>query len=259
MGAPEARIEALVLKKTKLGEADLILHLMALDGSSVRAVAKGARKPRNASSATLDLFNRVQVTIITGRELGIAKDSRLIAHRKGLQADPVRFACASAIAEAADAAIHPGLPAERLFAMTDAALEAAEVADEGALPLILAAHGFKLTALLGMRPSFSACAICGGVVNLAGRVRFSHGDGGSLCAACAAEASTTGAPAGALALSDALLRSTFADLAHRAGEERAWDALALAEEWIGCQMGIRLRSLSAFKSICGCFQAQAVV
>ena len=37
------RTNAIVLDRTKLGEQDLILTLLASDGSEVRAVAKGAR------------------------------------------------------------------------------------------------------------------------------------------------------------------------------------------------------------------------
>ena len=260
MASPEARMGALVLKKTKLGEADVIVHLMAEDGSAVRAVAKGARKPKNANSATLELFNQVQVTIIPGRSLGIAKDARLMERADGLRADPARFAAASVVAEAADAAIQPDLPADRLFAMTCAAISCASDAPEDALPLLVAAYAFKQTALLGMRPSFSSCAICGErVEEKGGQVRFSFADGGAVCRACAVATETASADTRAVSLSDALVRSTFADIVRMQPQSAAWDAAELAHSWIRHHLGARMRSFASFKAICGCSHVQAGV
>ena len=45
---PAYPLRALVLRKTKLGETDLILTLLAEDGRQVRAVAKGAAQARVA-------------------------------------------------------------------------------------------------------------------------------------------------------------------------------------------------------------------
>lgn len=260
MASPEARLTALVLKKTKLGEADVIVHLMAEDGSAVRAVAKGARKPKNANSATLELFNQVDVTIVSGRSLGIAKDARLVARADGLRADPARFAAASVVAEAAEAAIQPDLPADRLFAMTSAAISCSADAPEGALPLLVGAYGFKLTALLGMRPSFSSCAICGDAVEeRGGQVRFSFTDGGAVCRGCAQASDTTSVPASATGLADALLRATFADIVQMRPQDAAWEMMDLALAWLRHHTGARMRSSASFKAICGCSQVQAGV
>jgi len=49
--------QVVVLRKIKLGESDLILHLMDTSGSALEAIAKGARKPTSAHSARLELFN----------------------------------------------------------------------------------------------------------------------------------------------------------------------------------------------------------
>ncbi len=41
-------VRGLVLRKTKLGESDLIVELLNDEGCLVRAVAKGARKPKSS-------------------------------------------------------------------------------------------------------------------------------------------------------------------------------------------------------------------
>lgn len=260
MASPEVRTEALVLKKTKLGESDLILHLLATDGSAMRAVAKGARKPRNASSATLDLLNHVQLTIITGKSLGIAKGSKLVEHHPHLLADPALFAAASVVAEAADSVIQPDLPVARLFDMTRTVFASIAEAEEGALPLLVAAYAFKLTALLGMRPAFGACAVCDTPLGtLPHAARFSYEDGGAVCAECAAFADTTSISGPTLSLCDALLHSTFADIAHMPATEGAWEAASVAQMWLMRQTGTRMKSFAAFRTICGCMQASSVI
>ena len=51
MSQPTYPLRALVLRRTKLGESDLILTLLAADGSLAKAVAKGARKPTSSFAA----------------------------------------------------------------------------------------------------------------------------------------------------------------------------------------------------------------
>lgn len=260
MASPEVREEAIVLKKTKLAESDLILHLLVHDGSCERVVAKGARKPTNASSATLDLFNCVTLTIVGGKGLGIAKGSKLQEHHDELLIDPLRFAAASVMAELVDAVIQPDLPVPRLFDMVRTALFQVAKAPEDALPLVVAAFAFKLTALIGMRPSFAACACCGAPVGMrGGSVRFSYADGGAACAACATDMDTVGVSQATLALCDSLLHSTFADIAQMDPTSSAWDAASVAEMWALRQTGACLRSFSAFKTLSGCLQAASVI
>lgn len=260
MASPERCVEGIVLKKTKLGEADLIVSLLISDGSAERAVAKGARKPRNASSATLDVLNHVRLVIVDGKNLGIAKESRLLEHHGALQKDPARFAAACVIAEAAETSIQPELPVPRLFDMTCVALRAIADAPEPALALLVAAYIYKLTALLGMRPSFVQCAICGQAIARDDRTeRFSFSDGGGICTECASLVDTIRASAATLRASDQLLRSTFADITQLASAEDIWDVLALAEQWIQAQMSARMRSFAPFKALGGCLNAQAVL
>ncbi len=51
------RCRALVVRKTKLGESDVIVTMLKEDGSLIRAVAHGARKPKNPFSTRLHLYS----------------------------------------------------------------------------------------------------------------------------------------------------------------------------------------------------------
>ena len=56
MARPTYTTRAIVIKKTKLGESDLILTLLAQDGAQLRVIAKGARKPQSPFASRLELF-----------------------------------------------------------------------------------------------------------------------------------------------------------------------------------------------------------
>ena len=58
---------ALVLRRTKLGESDVICTLLSSDGSQVRAVAKGARKPTSTFSSRLEVFAVCDLLLSRGR------------------------------------------------------------------------------------------------------------------------------------------------------------------------------------------------
>ncbi|MFQ9180415.1 MAG: DNA repair protein RecO [Eggerthella lenta] len=81
---PTYDARAIVLRKTKLGESDLILALLAEDGSQIRAVAKGARKPASSFAARLELYSVVDLLVARGRSLDIVKEARLVESNERL-------------------------------------------------------------------------------------------------------------------------------------------------------------------------------
>ena len=112
MAADTYSLQALVLRKTKLGETDLIVTLLAQDGRQVRAVAKGARKPNSSFASRLEIFSEVDLLLVCGKSLDIVKEAKLLnahigvrktwsmrscgSHRRFAYAtDPARFGIAS--------------------------------------------------------------------------------------------------------------------------------------------------------------------
>lgn len=248
--------QVVVLGKTKLGESDLILHLMDSTGAAVKAIAKGARKPRNANSARLELFNKAQVTLAAGKNLDIVKEVRLLSRKDGLAADPLRFAAASTVVEAARSCIQPDLEAPRLFEMTEEALRILEGAPERITPLLVSAFLLKITALLGMRPSFSLCAGCGTPLGdtPSEQVRFSYRDGGALCRDCSRLMDSVKMPAQVLIRAHEVLMGTFEDMSAWKPDACDEDVLQLSLQWFTNQTASRLRSSATFCDLFGCAQ-----
>ena len=78
MAAPTQTITGLVLRRTKLGETDVITTILAEDGSQYKAVAKGARKPTSSFASRLEVFAVATILLAQGKNLDIVKEVRLV-------------------------------------------------------------------------------------------------------------------------------------------------------------------------------------
>lgn len=99
MAQPTYSTRALVLRRTKLGESDLILTLLSEDGSQKRAVAKGARRPKSSFAARTEPFCVIDALCATGRSLDILKEARLVAAHDVLRCNLEASAAAAPVAE----------------------------------------------------------------------------------------------------------------------------------------------------------------
>ncbi len=258
MARPTYRARVLVIRKTKLGETDLILTMLAEDGSQLRAVAKGARKPSGAFSSRLELFSEADVLLVRGKSLDIVKEARLVCGNAQVRESLERASAASVMVELLDRATQPDLPSPKLFPMTHAALAALAAADVAHAPAICAAHLLKTYAFAGVRPTLAECSLCGEPLAAgeglaaSGLVAFSVSEGGALCDACATPDSIR-VSAVTLAWARALLSSKFSDIAATEIDQAAiFDVLRLCQTWGQVHLSAHLRSLT-FLFTCGLF------
>lgn len=247
MAAPTYRVHALVLRKTKLGEADVIVTMLAQDGSQLRAVAKGARKPSSTFSSRLELYSEVELLCARTSGLDIVKEARLIEGHDALRTSIERSSGAACASELLGRIAQENLSVPHLFDMTCSALASLGRCEVQLVPAITAAHLLKAFAFAGLRPSLRACALCGGAVAPepgASSVRFSAIEGGVVCSACAARAQTTFLPRATCQWADALLHSSFADIEKADVPLQAGiDALQLCQQWVQVHVGASLKSV----------------
>jgi DNA repair protein RecO (recombination protein O) len=206
------RIRALALRKTKLGESDLIVTFLAEDGCQVRAVAKGARKTTSKFGSRLEPFTVVDVMLARGRTLEIVTEAEAVARHDGLRADYDRLRAASVVADFLDKASVECQADSQLFPLSAAALDALEIGDVRELPALVAAFLVKGMAMLGYRPQFAACIECGCALTRE-ETSFSLATGGMACARCAgSDPSEVRVSPDVATVLAALLRSRFADV-----------------------------------------------
>lgn len=249
------RAEGLVLRRTKLGETDLIVTLLCggEETVQVRAVAKGARKPGSRLAGVVDLGNEVSLLLHRGRNLDTISEGRLVASRASYASEIERSAMASAVLDVAAELTVEGHHDARFYPLTVTALDALEPVSADRLGLVAAAYTLKAAAMQGYRPSFDQCVRCGAEVDVAGaaargeQVAFSLEEGGVVCPSCAD--AQTGRPVGAavLAWAQTLLGVRFSDLAAMAPVPRegalGLELLDFARLWLGYYPGVRSRAV----------------
>lgn len=232
----------LVLKKTKLRETDLIITMLASNGEQIRAVANGVRKPGNRIGARLEPFALVDVLLHEGRSLDTVREVRTVNTHASCREGLDRPACANVIVELLEKMGRDGAGLEeRVFLMSNAALEALEHAPEERGALIVAAHIFKTLAMQGLAPATRNCALCGNSVE--DPHTFDVAYGGVICSDC--EARLNLIPQGKKLIVgwvDTLLYRTFDELILIDNAPQA-ELLACARQWISEYLSLNIKSI----------------
>ena len=247
MASKTYSLRGLVLRRTKLGESDVICTLLAEDGSQVRAVAKGARKPSSSFASRLEVYAVCDLLLCEGRSLDIVKEARLIQGNAHLRSDIALMEAAAPMVELLDKASQDGLQDERLFPMACAALDS--LGKEGSAPpcAITAAELLKTLSVLGFRPRFDLCIACGRAVSvesLPSNVAFSLDEGGMVCPECKGSADAIRISGSMAAWAQAFIFSTFNDIrGFQLSEGSCFEALRFLQMWIRRHLGVRLKSL----------------
>jgi DNA repair protein RecO (recombination protein O) len=199
---PLYKEQGVVLRSTKLGEADKIVTVMTQGSGKVRAVAKGIRKTTSRFGARLEPFTHVSLMVYRGRgSLDTVSQAEILAPFMALRRDLGLFAAGETMLEAVDRVAEEHERNVRLFMLL---LTGMRVLDARPADPAAVAESFllKLLSLSGFHPSLTACAVCGRLEP----DRFASGQGGAVCEQ---DADFDAGPASRIALEHlALLGST---------------------------------------------------
>ena len=239
----------LTLGKTRLGESDLIVTALKEDGSLLRAVAKGARKPNNPFAARLEIFTICDCLIAQGKNLDVFSEARVVDANLHLRSDYDLSAASYPVVQALSRTCHEELEVPRLFDMTRAALSALDSTHPDIASSITAAFLLKLFAMLGFRPSFATCINCGCDIEsnpLGGMISFSYRNGGYTCRDCASALDTIPMEYATVAWAQTLMMSTFSDILDmHVDPSTSYAVLHLCQAWLRENLGLNLKSLNA--------------
>ena len=245
-----------VLKKTKLGETDLIITGFSEEGDQIRAVAKGARRPGSKLGAHLELYSIARVLVYQKGNLGIIREASTIASNEACRQDVSHSAGAAVIVELLDRTSCDGETECRLFPLTCEGLRCLGKSPEEGVALIAAATALKTVAQLGYRPSLCECVLCGSSIKDwadhtgAKKERaFSFDQGGVICEDCLSglvEEEFIYIDPQLIEWVELLIASRFVDLERYADAEHESLGRALLEfsrEWIRFHVVRQLKSL----------------
>lgn len=152
------RVEAIVLKRTDMGEADRLLTVLTAERGKLRILAKGARKPSARKTGHVELFNHASLLIATARELDLVSQADTLDAFMRVRDDLDRLSYAYYFAELVDRFTEEGEENRPLFDLTLRALHWLETAPR----LSRTARYFELALLsrLGYRPQLFTCVNC---------------------------------------------------------------------------------------------------
>jgi DNA repair protein RecO (recombination protein O) len=175
------RTEAIVIRRSEIGEADRLLTLYTPQRGKLRVIAKGVRKPTSHLAGHVEPFARVQMLLAKGANLDIVTQSETVAAFRHLREDLECVGHAYYMAELLDRLTPDNQENPAAYHLLAGALTAL---DAGAPPgLLVRWYELQMLDILGYRPELGHCVECRSplepLVNA-----FVPALGGVVCPAC---------------------------------------------------------------------------
>jgi DNA repair protein RecO (recombination protein O) len=187
------RVEAIVMHRSDMGEADRLLTVLSRERGRLRLSAKGARKVGSRKSGHVELFVRSRMLIAKGRgEIDIVSQVETIDAYRGLREDLTRSTYAHYAVELIGAFAEEGSAQPELFDLLAETLKRIETTRH--LPLTACYFEMQLLTLAGFQPQVFFCADKGEPLQEIAPAEYygwSPAAGGVLCPAHAAGRSDT--------------------------------------------------------------------
>ena len=173
--------EAIIIKKTKLGEADRILTLYTPHLGKIQAVAKGVRRPRSKLAGHLELLTHSLVSLARGRNLDTIIGSQTISSFLPLKSDLQLTSCALYAIELVDQFTVEHTEDYLLFQLLANTMH--QLCQAGNNELVLRYFELHLLDRAGYRPQLHQCVSCHSVLQPTINA-FCSSAGGMLCPNC---------------------------------------------------------------------------
>ncbi len=157
---PVHNAEALVLRQYSLSEADRIVILFSREYGKIRAVARGAKKPRSRLGGCLEPLNQVQVELFAkeGSELWRCNRCEILHSWLGFDPTPERVTVTSYFAEIVNEMVEENNPNPLLYRLFLAVLSATD--RMGVSEALVRYFEFWSLKLGGLMPDYGYCSQC---------------------------------------------------------------------------------------------------
>ena len=173
--------EAIIIKKTKLGEADRILTLYTPDLGKIQGVAKGVRRPKSKLAGHLELLTHSLVSLARGRNLDTITGSQTINSFLPLKSDLQLTSYALYATELVNQFTADHIENCPLFRLLSDTME--QLCQVRNSELVLRYFELHLLNDVGYRPQLQQCVSCRSPLKPVTNA-FSPTDGGVLCPKC---------------------------------------------------------------------------
>lgn len=152
--------EAFVLQSKKMGESDLIVSLLTLEGGKISGIAKGARRSKKRFGGSLELGSLIRVVYETRpkRDLCFFRESSLQRRDLPWRQSWMTIAATGYVLELALRLLPEQQPSLNKFKLLKYFIENLE--ESRLLPLLLFFE-FRWLLLSGWGPNLERCGLCG--------------------------------------------------------------------------------------------------
>jgi DNA repair protein RecO (recombination protein O) len=180
---PLRETEAIVLRTYRLGEADKIASLFTRQLGRLRAVARGALRPKSRYGGSLEPLSYVRAEIFEreNRDLLHLNSLEIIESFFNMQADYRVQLASQYLAEVGERLLPEREVNERIFRLLLAVLRALKHSAEVNRPLLY--FDYWMVRLGGFLPDFEACSACGRALGEEGGY-YARGSESLLCRDC---------------------------------------------------------------------------
>jgi len=175
------RLEAVVLKHSDWGEADRLVWLFSREQGKLKAIAKGARKPRSRKAGHLEPFTRVSLQVARGRDLPIITQAETLEAYLPLRDDLLRTTYAAYAVELLDRFTYEEGEHQGLYRLLTETLE--RLCQLNEYDFTARFYEMRLLDLVGFRPQLQTCTNCGNEIQAEDQY-FSSRLGGAICPNC---------------------------------------------------------------------------
>ncbi len=175
------KVEGIILRRQRWGEADRLLTIFTRELGKVRVVAKGVRKTQSRKAGHLEPFMQTALVLAQGRDWWIVTQAETINAFFSLREDLQKTGYAAYVIELMDKFTYEDGPNPALYRLVVETLQHLEAGD----PLFVVAHFYELRLLdmMGFRPQLFNCVICENEIQAVDQY-FSALHGGAICPHC---------------------------------------------------------------------------
>ena len=173
--------EGIIIKRHKFGEADRLLTLFTADYGKVRAIAKGAMRPKSKLGGNVELLTHSQLMLARGRNLDIITQAQAIDNFLPIRDNLELMSCGFYLSELVDTFTEESVEDREMFDLFLNTLRELSAAMDG--ERILRYFELRLLSHLGYRPQLQRCSNCGKQLQQETNY-FSPAQGGALCRDC---------------------------------------------------------------------------
>jgi DNA repair protein RecO (recombination protein O) len=174
------KTEAVIIKKTKLGEADCILTLYTPHLGKIQGFAKSLRKVKSKMAGHLELLTHSQLSLARGRNIDTITGSQTINSFLPLKTDLDLTSYALYATELVNQFAADNVEDYPLFQLLVETLQS--LCQGGDNELVLRYFELHLLEMVGYRPQLEHCVSCKAALKEA--ELFSPSAGGVLCPSC---------------------------------------------------------------------------